>query len=189
MSASGRKGGSADRVEPHRLRQERIKVPSARRRGRAADHGRGQRREPARLDVRRADLDNLPAVRGPGRPRRRPVKLHADTGYDNRRVRRYLAGQGISARIACRGINSGDRVGRRRGWSNKPSPGCLACAGGALRPQRHHHHRVGHPRRHTELPPPAPLAPTSGVRDTPGRRSAGRETHRPNRQLGPGEQV
>jgi len=55
-------------------------------------------------------------VKGPGRgrPRRRPVKLHADKGYDNRRVRRYLAGRGITARIARRGVESSARLGRHR---------------------------------------------------------------------------
>lgn len=58
-------------------------------------------------------LDNLRPVRGVGRgrPRRRPGKLHADKGYDNRRVRRYLHRRRIIARI---GVNSSDRLGRHR---------------------------------------------------------------------------
>ena len=62
-------------------------------------------------------LDRIVGVKGPGRarPRRRLVKLHADTGYDNRCVRRYLAGRGIPARIACRGVKSPARLGRHRG--------------------------------------------------------------------------
>jgi transposase len=61
-------------------------------------------------------LDTLPAIKGPGcgRPRRRPVKLHADKGYDNRRVRRYLAGRDITARIARRGVDSSERLGCHR---------------------------------------------------------------------------
>lgn len=61
-------------------------------------------------------LDGLVAVkgRGAGRPRRRPAKLHADKGYDNRRVRRYLARRGITARIARRGVESSTRLGRYR---------------------------------------------------------------------------
>ncbi len=61
-------------------------------------------------------LDNLPAVKGAdrGRPRRRPIKLHADKGYDNRRVRRYLARRSITACIARRGVDSSDRLGRHR---------------------------------------------------------------------------
>jgi transposase len=61
-------------------------------------------------------LDRLPPVKGVGRgrPRRRPVKLHADKGYDNNRVRRYLRQRGIIARIARRGVDSGDKLGRYR---------------------------------------------------------------------------
>ena len=71
-------------------------------------------------------LDALPAVKGAGRgrPRRRPVKLHADKGYDNRRVRRYLARRGITARIARRGVESSQRLGRHR-WVVERTVGWL----------------------------------------------------------------
>ena len=63
-------------------------------------------------------LDTNPAVRGrrghPGRPRRRPDKLHADKGYDYPRCRRYLQRRGIKARIARRGIEDKTRLGRVR---------------------------------------------------------------------------
>lgn len=61
-------------------------------------------------------LDRIVGVKGPGRgrPHRRPVKLHADKGYDNRRVRRYLAGRGIPTRIARRGVESSARLSRHR---------------------------------------------------------------------------
>jgi transposase len=49
-----------------------------------------------------------------GRPRRRPVKLHADKGYDYRSCRRLLAKRNITARIARRGIESATRLGRHR---------------------------------------------------------------------------
>jgi hypothetical protein len=44
-------------------------------------------------------LDGMPAIKrgGRGHPRRRPVKLHADRGYDTPRVRRYLHRRGITA--------------------------------------------------------------------------------------------
>ncbi len=51
---------------------------------------------------------------GRGRPRRRPVKLHADKGYDNRRCRAYLRRRGIAARIARIGVESSQRLGRYR---------------------------------------------------------------------------
>jgi transposase len=62
-------------------------------------------------------LDGIVGVktgRGAGRPRRRPVKLHADKAYDNPRVRRYLRRRRITARIARIGVDSSDRLGRYR---------------------------------------------------------------------------
>jgi hypothetical protein len=53
-------------------------------------------------------LDGMPAIKrgGRGHPRRRPVKLHGDKGYDIPRVRRYLRRRGITARIARIGVDS-----------------------------------------------------------------------------------
>ncbi|WP_075123018.1 IS5 family transposase [Burkholderia paludis] len=60
-------------------------------------------------------LDSIPAVPGlNGQPRKRPSKLHADKGYDFARCRRYLRQRGIKARIARRGIESSERLGRHR---------------------------------------------------------------------------
>ena len=61
-------------------------------------------------------LDGMPAIKrgGRGHPRRRPVKLHGDKGYDNPRVRRYLRRRGITARIARIGRDSSARLGRHR---------------------------------------------------------------------------
>jgi IS5 family transposase len=49
-----------------------------------------------------------------GRPRKRPIKLHADKGYDYPRCRRALRVRGILPRIARRGIESSERLGRYR---------------------------------------------------------------------------
>jgi len=49
-----------------------------------------------------------------GRPRKRPMKLHADKGYDFPRCRRALRQRGIIPRIARRGIESSERLGRYR---------------------------------------------------------------------------
>src|SRR5262249_10209 len=49
-----------------------------------------------------------------GRPRKRPTKLHADKGYDYPRCRRALRARGIIPRIARRGIESSERLGRHR---------------------------------------------------------------------------
>ena len=63
-----------------------------------------------------ATLDAIPPVRSGkcGRPRRRPDKLHADKGYDFRRCRQDCRRRGIKARIARRGMDSSQRLGRHR---------------------------------------------------------------------------
>jgi transposase len=50
----------------------------------------------------------------PGRPRRRPAKLHGDKGYDYPVLRRALRRRGIAPRIARRGVESSERLGRHR---------------------------------------------------------------------------
>jgi IS5 family transposase len=60
-------------------------------------------------------VDAVPAIKGPcGRPRRRPAKLHSDKGYDYPRCRRALRRRGITPRIARRGVESSQRLGRHR---------------------------------------------------------------------------
>lgn len=63
-------------------------------------------------------VDAIPPLRLPGRrrgrPRKRPVKLHADKGYDYPRCRQALRQRGIIPRIARRGIESRERLGRYR---------------------------------------------------------------------------
>lgn len=61
-------------------------------------------------------LDAVPPVRSGkrGRPRRRPGKLHADKAFDHRRCRRECRARGITPRIARRGIESSERLGRHR---------------------------------------------------------------------------
>ena len=59
--------------------------------------------------------DAVPPVRGkPGRPRRRPGKLHGDKGYDHRRCRDDCRRRGITPRLARRGVEPRDRLGRHR---------------------------------------------------------------------------
>ncbi len=71
-------------------------------------------------------LDAVPPVRqGRGRPRKRPSKLHADKGYDYRRCRRACRKRGIVPRIARRGIESGERLGRHR-WVVERTPAWFA---------------------------------------------------------------
>lgn len=63
-----------------------------------------------------ATLDAIPPVRSGkrGRPRQRPRKLHADKGYDSKRCRAECRKRGILPRIARRGVESSQRLGRHR---------------------------------------------------------------------------
>src|SRR5918998_2810207 len=60
-------------------------------------------------------LDAIPAIKGPREQlRKRPGKLHADKAYDFAYCRRALWQRGIQSRIARRGIESSERLGRHR---------------------------------------------------------------------------
>lgn len=60
-------------------------------------------------------IDDIPPIRGPrGRPRRHPHKLHGDKGYDYADIRRGLRYRRIIPRIARRGVESTERLGRHR---------------------------------------------------------------------------
>ena len=63
-------------------------------------------------------IDAVPTVIGPrgrpGRPRKRPAKLHGDKGYDYPGCRQLLRRRGITPRIARRGVESTTRLGRHR---------------------------------------------------------------------------
>lgn len=57
----------------------------------------------------------IPAIRSRRGPRRRkPAKLHADKAYDSKALRAWVRGRGIGVRIARKGIESSDRLGRHR---------------------------------------------------------------------------
>jgi transposase len=60
-------------------------------------------------------LDAVEPIKRPrGRPRKRPEKLHADKAYDSASCRRACRQRGITPRIARRGIESSERLGRYR---------------------------------------------------------------------------
>lgn len=60
-------------------------------------------------------LRAIPRIRSRRGPRRfRPAKLHADKAYDIDDLRRWLRHRGIVPRIARKGIESSERLGRHR---------------------------------------------------------------------------
>jgi transposase len=60
-------------------------------------------------------IDAIPPIRRPtGQRRMRPVKLHADKAYDIPRCRRFLRRRGIRVRIARKGTDTSERLGRHR---------------------------------------------------------------------------
>ena len=61
-------------------------------------------------------MDAVASIRrSRGRPRKRPEKLHADKGYYFfPRCRKALRERGIKARIARRGVDTSERLGRHR---------------------------------------------------------------------------
>lgn len=71
-------------------------------------------------------VDAIPAIAGlGGRPRKRPLKLHADKGYDYKRCRAHLRQRGIASRIARRGVESSERLGKHR-WVVERTHGWFA---------------------------------------------------------------
>ena len=88
-------------------------------------------------------VDAIPPIIGPrgkpGRPRKRPAKLHADKAYDSSDLRRALRARGITPRIARRGIDSSRAAGSvplgggadaRLAARLSPPRGALRAAGG-----------------------------------------------------------
>jgi transposase len=62
-----------------------------------------------------AVVDAVPRIRTPrGGRRKRPAKLHADKAYDGRPNRERLRRRRIKARVARKGIESSERLGRHR---------------------------------------------------------------------------
>jgi IS5 family transposase len=59
-------------------------------------------------------LDAIPPISSGkrGRPRRRPQKLYANKAYDSRRCRAECRARAIKARMARKGQDSNQRLGR-----------------------------------------------------------------------------
>ena len=60
-------------------------------------------------------IDAIEPIKGTrGRPRKRPEKLHADKAYDDKKCARALRKRGIKRRIARKGVESSEKLGRHR---------------------------------------------------------------------------
>lgn len=60
-------------------------------------------------------LDAMEPIKRPrGRPRKRPEKLHADKAYDDEKCAEALKRRGIKRRVARKGVESSQRLGRHR---------------------------------------------------------------------------
>jgi transposase len=85
-------------------------------------------------------VDAIPPIIGPrgkpGRPRKRPAKLHGDKGYDASDLRRALRSRGITPRIARRGIDSSARLGRYRWVVERTLSWLLGCRRLSVRYER-----------------------------------------------------
>jgi transposase len=76
-------------------------------------------------------VDAIPPIIGPrgkpGRPRKRPAKLHADKAYDGSDLRRALRARSIIPLVARRGIDSSERLGRHRWVVERTFSWLLGC--------------------------------------------------------------
>ena len=76
-------------------------------------------------------VDAIPSIIGPrarpGRPRKRPAKLHSDKAYDASDLRRALRARGITPRLARRGIDSSERLGQYRWVVERTLAWLLGC--------------------------------------------------------------
>jgi len=67
-------------------------------------------------------LDSIAPIRSPrGRPRCRLGKLHADKAYDQPAPRAEIRRRGIAVRIARKGVESSQHLGRHRWIKHQPN--------------------------------------------------------------------
>ena len=135
LQRAGQKGGEQTGPNPVDRGKPGSEIPPRRGSqrhppGRSA-HGRQRPRCDSAAPADRRD----PAIVGPrgkpGRPRKRPAKLHADKAYECLDLASCPPDPGHHSRIARRGIDSSERsVGIAGSWSD-PSPGCSAAAASA----------------------------------------------------------
>jgi transposase len=76
-------------------------------------------------------VDAIPPIIGPrgkpSRPRKRPGKLHGDKAYDGSTLRHALRRRSITPRIARRGVDSSERLGRHRWVVERTFAWLLGC--------------------------------------------------------------
>jgi transposase len=86
-------------------------------------------------------IRGIPPIRSRRGPRRRkPGKLHGDKGYDYPHLRQWLSNRGITHRIARKGVDSSERLGRHR-WVVERSVSWLA---GCRRLHRRYERKAEH---------------------------------------------
>ncbi len=110
-----KKRGRSDRAEPHRPRQAGLETAHpVRPVGNSSGSG-GFGSQRARLPALKPLVKAISAVRSRRGPRRRrPGKLHADKAYDQAELRLWVRERGVAVRIARKGIESAERLGRHR---------------------------------------------------------------------------
>jgi hypothetical protein len=76
-------------------------------------------------------IDTVEPIKRPGRgrPRKRPEKVHADKAYDDKKCKGALRRRGIKSRIARKGIESSEKLGRHRWVVDAHWPGFRSTAG------------------------------------------------------------
>jgi transposase len=80
----------------------------------------------------------IPPIRSRRGPRRRqPAKLHADKGYDYDHLRRRLRSRNISPRIAHKGVEPSQRLGRHRWTVDRTAAWGAAARTAATSPRPH----------------------------------------------------
>jgi len=78
-------------------------------------------------------IDAVESIKRPGRgrPRKRPEKLHADKASDDKKCKGALRRRGIKSRIARKGVESSEKLGRHR-WVVKRTLAWLSILIGSL---------------------------------------------------------
>ena len=130
---AGQAGRRSHGAEPHRPRQTREQVPSGRRSAGGAPGGALSAANVHDSRLLEPLVDAIPPiwrpVGEPGRPRRRPAKLHADKAYDSRVLRRALRRRASSRASPAKASSPASAsAGIAGSWSGR-TPGSSPSAG------------------------------------------------------------